>query len=210
MTVANKSKTKNLDVPDEKALAVLNDEEKRLIGVLADGFNKLEKFPCFKDKQLTMKELPGTVGEAVAMGIILEICKTDHIDAALKIINSPTAVRTSDDPDECMNMALQQIAALKPQSYLEAMLTSQMIQVNAAVVKCMGLAFMEGQTFAGKEMNANLAIKLQRVFVAQAEALQKLRGKGQQTMRIEHVHVNAGGQAAIVGHVEHSGRGEGE
>lgn len=208
--MAKKSKAKNLDVPDEKALAVLNDEERRLIGVLADGFNKGEKFPSFKDKQLTMKELPGTVGEAVAIGAILEICKTDHIDAALKIINSPTAVRTSDDPDECMNLALQQVAALKPQSYLETILIGQMLQVNAAVVKCMGLAFMEGQTFVGKEMNANLGIKLIRTFVAQVEALQKLRGKGQQTMRIEHIHVHDGGKAAIVGRVEHiPGRGEG-
>jgi hypothetical protein len=36
------------------------------------------------------------------------------------------------------------------------------------------------------------------------EALDKHRGKGQQTVRVEHVTVNAGGQA-IVGNVEAGG-----
>lgn len=58
------------------------------------------------------------------------------------------------------------------------------------------------------DMNTNRATKLMRTFTAQVEALQKLRGKGQQTVRVEHVTVNAGGQA-IVGHVEHKARGEG-
>jgi hypothetical protein len=90
------------------------------------------------------------------------------------------------------------------------MLISQMVAVNTAIGKVMQRGMLNDQTFAGKEMNMNLATKLQRTFLAQIEALQKLRGKGQQTMRIEHVHVNAGGQAAIVGHVEHiPGRGEG-
>ena len=38
------------------------------------------------------------------------------------------------------------------------------------------------------------------------QTMQKLRGKGQQTVRGEHVTVNSGGQA-IVGKVEHQGVG---
>ncbi len=48
--------------------------------------------------------------------------------------------------------------------------------------------------------------KLTRTFIAQMEALDKHRGKGQQKMTVEHVHVNEGGQA-IIGDVK---RGEGK
>jgi hypothetical protein len=53
----------------------------------------------------------------------------------------------------------------------------------------------------------NLALKLLRTYTAQLEALQRYRGKGQQKVTVEHVHIHQGGQA-IVGHVETT-RGEG-
>jgi hypothetical protein len=43
----------------------------------------------------------------------------------------------------------------------------------------------------------NLAIKLLRTFTMQVEALHRYRGKGQQKVTVEHVHVNAGGQAIV-------------
>jgi hypothetical protein len=49
-------------------------------------------------------------------------------------------------------------------------------------------------------------VKLLRTFAAQTEALQRYRGKGQQKVTVEHVHVHTGGQA-IVGSVSQSGRG---
>jgi hypothetical protein len=44
----------------------------------------------------------------------------------------------------------------------------------------------------------NLAAKLLRTFTMQTEALARLRGQtGQQTVRVEHVTVAAGGQAVV-------------
>ncbi|MBT4688816.1 MAG: hypothetical protein HOB72_12045, partial [Rhodospirillaceae bacterium] len=48
--------------------------------------------------------------------------------------------------------------------------------------------------------------KLARTFTAQMEALNRYRGKGQQKMTVEHVHVHEGGQA-IVGNVTKGGGG---
>jgi len=48
--------------------------------------------------------------------------------------------------------------------------------------------------------------KLARTFTAQMEALTRYRGKGQQKMTVEHVHVHQGGQA-IVGNVNQEGGG---
>jgi hypothetical protein len=50
-------------------------------------------------------------------------------------------------------------------------------------------------------MNLLNAQKLMALYVKQVAALDKHRGKGQQKVTVEHVHVGAGGQA-IVGTVE--------
>ena len=44
-----------------------------------------------------------------------------------------------------------------------------------------------------------------RTYLAQMDALKKYRAKAQQTVRVERVTVNEGGQA-IVGDVTHGGR----
>ena len=57
------------------------------------------------------------------------------------------------------------------------------------------------QDSAEREFN-----KLARTFASQTEALKKYRAKAQQTVRVERVTVNEGGQA-IVGSVSHEGGG---
>ena len=47
---------------------------------------------------------------------------------------------------------------------------------------------------------ASAAARLLRAYAAQVEALRRLRNGGSQTLRVEHVHVNEGGQA-IIGNV---------
>ncbi len=58
------------------------------------------------------------------------------------------------------------------------------------------------------QVSGNLAVKLSRTFTMQMEALTKLRRGGEQTVRVEHVHVHNGGQA-IVGAVTHPQQGGG-
>jgi len=45
------------------------------------------------------------------------------------------------------------------------------------------------------------AARLMRAYATQVEVLRRLRSGGQQFMRIEHVHVNDGGQA-VIGNVQ--------
>jgi len=55
---------------------------------------------------------------------------------------------------------------------------------------------------------ASAAARLLRAYAAQVEALRRLRNGGSQTLRVEHVHVNEGGQALIgnVNSIPGSGR----
>jgi hypothetical protein len=140
---------------------------------------------------------------------------TDHPKLIVEIIKKSLAGNTDaadDKPDANTdaekNIALQHLIELKPTSYLETMLITQMIQVQNAACKCMNLAFNDNLPFAGKELNANLAVKMHRTFCAQIEALQKLRGKGGQRVTVEHVHINSGAQA-IIGDVTHQAGGGG-
>jgi hypothetical protein len=59
------------------------------------------------------------------------------------------------------------------------------------------------QTFEGRRENLNRANKLSRTWATLVEALNRYRGKGQQKVTVEHVHVHAGGQA-MVGNIESS------
>jgi hypothetical protein len=93
--------------------------------------------------------------------------------------------------------ALNRIA---PQDELEGMLAVQMIATHNAATECLRRAMMEGQTFEGRDQNLKHATKLMGVYERQLAALDKHRGKGQQKITVEHVTVEAGGQA-IVGSV---------
>lgn len=52
----------------------------------------------------------------------------------------------------------------------------------------------------------NLAGKMLRAIATHVELLHKLKGGGKQVVRVEHIHVQPGGQA-IVGNVSTGGRG---
>jgi len=56
-------------------------------------------------------------------------------------------------------------------------------------------------SFDQRHGNLNSANKLSRTYSTLVEALNRHRGKGQQKMTVEHVHVYEGGQA-IVGNVD--------
>ena len=62
------------------------------------------------------------------------------------------------------------------------------------------------QTFEGRRENLSQANKLSRTYTTLLEALNRHRGKGQQKVTVEHVHVHQGGRA-IVGDVQGPGGG---
>src|SRR3981189_1074582 len=66
-----------------------------------------------------------------------------------------------------------------------------------AVLGTLGGAHGSNRNVAAK---ASAAARLLRAFVAQVEVLRRLRNGGSQFVRVEHVHVNDGGQA-VVGNV---------
>ena len=105
---------------------------------------------------------------------------------------------------ETINAALAVIHGIQPRDEVEAMLALQMVGIHKASMRCLRVANREDATFEGRDVNLKHATKLTRTYAAQMEALNKYRGKGQQKMTVEHVHVHDGGQA-IVGPVSRDG-----
>ena len=107
-------------------------------------------------------------------------------------------------PDERgLNFMLSVIKGVKPRDQVEALLAAQMAAVHAAT---MTMAFRLGRTETiPQQDSAERAFnKLARIYAAQVEALKRYRSRGDQTVRVEHVTVNEGGQA-IVGNVRPGG-----
>lgn len=101
------------------------------------------------------------------------------------------------------------VAALEgiaPRDELEGMMAAQLLAAHNAAMECYRRAMLPDQTFEGRNQNLNHATKLSRTWATLLNTLNKHRGKGQQKVTVEHVHVHEGGQA-IVGTVEHPGGG---
>lgn len=111
------------------------------------------------------------------------------------------------DLDDKRTAILAFLAGVNPKDTIEGMMAAQLFASHAAAMECYRRAMLPDQSAEGKQMNLSLAAKLTRANAEQAGALSKYRGKGQQKVVVEHVHVHAGGQA-IVGQVTPGGSGK--
>jgi hypothetical protein len=99
------------------------------------------------------------------------------------------------------------MAGIGPTDELEGMMAAQLIAAHNAAMECYRRAMIGEQTFEGRRENLSQANKLSRTWATLLEALNRHRGKGQQKVTVEHVHVHAGGQA-VVGTVGGPGGGD--
>ncbi len=101
-----------------------------------------------------------------------------------------------------LNFMLSVVRSIEPQDEIEAMLAAQMAAVHmASMTFARRLAHVE--TLPQQDSAERAFNRLTRTFATQMEALKRYRTGGQQKMTVEHVTVQAGGQA-IVGNVSHA------
>jgi hypothetical protein len=109
--------------------------------------------------------------------------------------------------DKQLSATVAALISIGPQDELEGMMAAQLIAAHNAAMECYRRAMLGEQTFEGRRENLNQANKLSRTWATLLEALNRHRGKGQQKVTVEHVHIHAGGQA-VVGVVERPGGGD--
>jgi hypothetical protein len=118
---------------------------------------------------------------------------------ALWVTNS-----SPEERDKQLSATVAALVGIAPKDELEGMIAAQVIAAHNAAMECYRRAMIGEQTFEGRRENLSQANKLSRTYATLLEALNRHRGKGQQKVTVEHVHVHSGGQA-IVGAVEGGG-----
>jgi hypothetical protein len=99
------------------------------------------------------------------------------------------------------------LIGIGPKDELEGMIAAQLLAAHNAAMECYRRAMIGEQTFEGRRENLSQANKLSRTYAVLLDALNGHRGKGQQKVTVEHVHVHSGGQA-VVGMIETPGGGD--
>lgn len=87
---------------------------------------------------------------------------------------------------------------------IEAALGAQMFAMHAMSMEAARRSMIKEQHVESRKYNMSAATKASRAYAQLLDSLSRHRGKGQQSVRVEHVHVHEGGQA-IVGSVEAPG-----
>ena len=135
-------------------------------------------------------------------------CKT-YEGAAAIIQTSVNAFLGPEDSalvEKEINDHLALMAELKPQDPFESLLISQMLMVHQQALHNLSISNLDenrGRTDIQDSLTSRY-VKLMRLYALQMESLDKHRRGGKQKMTVEHVTVNAGGQA-VVGSVNQGG-----
>jgi hypothetical protein len=100
-----------------------------------------------------------------------------------------------------INAALAMIEAAAPKDEIEGALAVQMACTHTAAMAV--LARLDSRFADERRISAfgSAAARLMKAYAMQVEVLRRLRNGGHQYVRVEHVHVNDGGQA-VVGNVK--------
>ncbi|MBI1170088.1 hypothetical protein GC209_01705 [bacterium] len=133
----------------------------------------------------------GTVDAAFHSGITGQIARIGSHGQRLDETNS--------------NFLLSVVRAVQPRDELETMLAVQMGAIHAATMM-LARRLNHVQTLPQQDAAERALNKLARTYAVQMETLKRYRTGGQQRVIVEHVTVNAGGQA-IVGAVDAGGGG---
>src|SRR6478735_11682726 len=117
-----------------------------------------------------------------------------------------TKHRDDDEANKLRTAAVEALIGIKPKDEIEGMIAAQLVACHNASMECYRRAMLPDVLFDQRQGNLNSANKLSRTYSTLVEILNRHRGKGQQKVTVEHVHVYEGGQA-IVGNVESRGGG---
>jgi hypothetical protein len=115
-----------------------------------------------------------------------------------------------EEHDKQLSATVAALMGIAPNDELQGMMAAQLIAAHNAAMECYRRTMIGEQTFEGRRENLAQANKLSRTYAALLEALNRHRGKGQQKVTVEHVHVHAGGQAVVGEPATSTGRRLGE
>lgn len=143
----------------------------------------------------TLKKLFGSKHDEIANGLFRH---------CVKVLKANEASDEFPGNDERMFMVAA-IAEIEPRDGVERMLAVQMAATHVALIRA-GRWMANADNLEQVKTHMTGYNKLARTYALQMEALRKHRNGGKQTVTVQHVNVEGGGQA-IVGNVQAGGEG---
>jgi len=137
------------------------------------------------------KLVPSLLNKALGTG------SSDFTNACIFQIQAAARSPFGTISETAMNAALAMIAGARPKDEIQGALTVQMACTHTAAMAILGKLDSGFGTEQRIVAFASAAARLMKTFAMQVEILRRLRNGGQQFVRVEHVHVNDGGQAVI-------------
>ncbi len=122
---------------------------------------------------------------------------SDFVDASLLQLQQAAQLPCGGISELAVNAALAMIEAAAPRNEVEGALAVQMACTHTAAISVLARFGGGGGTGRRVVSLASAAARLLRAFSVQVETLRRLRHGGDQYVRVEHVHINDGGQAVI-------------
>jgi hypothetical protein len=126
---------------------------------------------------------------------------SDFVNASILQIETAAQLHCGGISQVAMNAALAMIEAAAPQNEIEGAIAIQMACTHAAAMSVLGRFGGGGGSERRLVALASAAGRLLRAYSGQVEILRRLRHGSDQYVRVEHVHVNEGGQA-VIGNVQ--------
>jgi hypothetical protein len=139
----------------------------------------------------------------LGMSLLMEAVGTADGDFMHGLLQQLSAVAGDKTGTDGINFLLSAMQGVQPRDEVEAMLAAQMAATHKATM-LLAKRLIYTETIQQQDSAERAFNKLARTFTAQVEALKRYRSAGEQTVRVEHVTVNEGGQA-IVGNVTGGG-----
>jgi hypothetical protein len=122
---------------------------------------------------------------------------SDFVNASLFQIQAAARSPFGGISELSMNAALAMVEATAPKDEIEAALAVQIACTHTAAMAVLAKLDVAFATERRVAAFGSAAARLLRAYAMQVEVLRRLRNGGQQFVRVEHVHVNDGGQAVI-------------
>jgi hypothetical protein len=127
----------------------------------------------------------------------LGTCSSAFVNASLIQLQRAARLPGGGISEIAVNSALALIEAAEPRDEIEGALALQMACTHIAAMAILSRFDGGFSTERRTALFGTAASRLLRTYVAQLETFRRLRRGGSQFVRVEHVHINEGGQAVI-------------
>jgi hypothetical protein len=121
----------------------------------------------------------------------------DDPDTAMHLVQQANVLNPECKIARHLNITADLMNSIRPQDALEGMLASQIVACHNMAMSLAEKAMDGTQATASLDLNLNRSNKMMRLFGQHLETIYRMRQKGQQTIQVQHVHLENVNQVVV-------------